>query len=136
MFGQIDYVIIGVSNMDRSITFYKDVLGIPLKFKSEGWTEFQTGATTLALHPSKSRIARAAAKHGEIVAGTSTIGFTVADVDKAYHELRGKKVTFVMEPTLREEEGQRLAVFLDPDGFEISLSEAVKRQAWAETHAT
>jgi catechol 2,3-dioxygenase-like lactoylglutathione lyase family enzyme len=39
-----------VSNMDRSVEFYRDKLGIPLKFQSPEWTEFATGATTLALH--------------------------------------------------------------------------------------
>jgi hypothetical protein len=41
-------------------------------------------------------------------------------------------VRFVMPPTLREEEGIRLAVFLDPDGLGISLAEPVAK---AEPHA-
>jgi lactoylglutathione lyase len=50
MFKQIDYTMVIVSDMARSIEFYRDKLGIPLKFESPDWTEFQTGATTLALH--------------------------------------------------------------------------------------
>ncbi|TMI56442.1 VOC family protein [Candidatus Bathyarchaeota archaeon] len=41
MFKQIDYVMIGVSNMDQSVGFYKDALGMPLKYKTNEWTEFQ-----------------------------------------------------------------------------------------------
>ena len=50
MFKQIDYTMVIVSDMARSIEFYRDKLGIPLKFESPDWTEFLTGTTTLALH--------------------------------------------------------------------------------------
>lgn len=50
MFNQIDYTMIVVSDMQRSVEFYRDKLGIPLKFQSPDWTEFATGTTTLALH--------------------------------------------------------------------------------------
>jgi lactoylglutathione lyase len=50
MFKQIDYTMIIVSDMERSVEFYRDKLGIPLKFQSPDWTEFATGTTTLALH--------------------------------------------------------------------------------------
>lgn len=50
MLKQIDYTMVIVSDMNRSVEFYRDKLGIPLKFESPDWTEFQTGATTLALH--------------------------------------------------------------------------------------
>ena len=114
MFKQIDYVMIGVSNMEQSVEFYKNILGMPLKYKTNEWTEFQTRATTLALQLSKLRVP---------VAGASTIGFTVTDLDKTYYELKSKNVRFVMEPKLREEEEIKLAVCLDPDDLEISISE-------------
>ena len=64
MFKQIDYVMIGVSDMEQSVGFYKDTLGIPLKYKTNEWTEFQTGATTLALHLSKPRTAATPPQEG------------------------------------------------------------------------
>jgi catechol 2,3-dioxygenase-like lactoylglutathione lyase family enzyme len=134
MFKQIDYVMIGVSDMDRSVGFFKDTLGMPLKYKTNEWTEFQTGATTLALHLSNPRIISATPQR-EMVAGTSTIGFIVSDLDKTYQELKAKNVRFVMEPKTREQEGIKLAVCLDPDGLEISISETVKQSMRAETHA-
>ena len=43
----VNYQIVYVSDMQRSLSFYRDVLGIPLKFESPGWTEFATeGATS------------------------------------------------------------------------------------------
>jgi lactoylglutathione lyase len=134
MLKQIDYVMIGVSNMNESIAFYKDVLGMPLKFESNEWTEFQTGPTTLALHLTKAKIAPATGQR-ELVAGTSQIGFNVSDFDKTFRELKAKNVKFVMEPRIREGEGIKLAVCLDPDGLEISLAETLKQTMQAETHA-
>jgi lactoylglutathione lyase len=135
MFKQIDYVMIGVSNMEQSVRFYKDTLGMPLKYKTNEWTEFQTGATTLALHLSKPRVSSTPAQR-EMIAGTSTIGFNVTDLDKTYRELKSKNVRFVMEPKMREEEGIKLAVCLDPDGLEISISETVKQPIRADAPAS
>lgn len=126
MFKQIDYLIIGVSNMDKSVSFYKDALGLSLKFNSPEWTEFVTGPTTLALHPARPRIAPTTPTT-EIVAGTSSLGFNVTDLDKTVLELKARNIRFVMEPKVREGEGIRLAVFLDPDGLEISIAEPLKQ---------
>ena len=36
--------------MKRGVAFYKDVLGVPMKFDSPEWTEFDMHGVTLALH--------------------------------------------------------------------------------------
>lgn len=126
MFKQLDYTMVVVSDMQRSVAFYRDKLGIPLKFESPDWTEFATGSTTLALHgggvagpppqgdPSK-------------IAGACSIGFNVDDVDKTYQELQAKGVRFVMAPTQREGEGIKLAVAIDPDGLPVSFAQMIAK---------
>jgi lactoylglutathione lyase len=142
MFKKVDYVMVAVSDMHRSIEFYRDRLGLPLKMESPGWSEFQTGPTTLALHGgSKPREASTGVGtaggatgdggHGELYAGTCTMGFSVDDVQKTFEELQSAGVSFVMPPTLRAEEGIKLAVCLDPDGLAISFAEPVHRAASA-----
>ena len=121
--------------MDQSVDFYKDILGMPLKYKTNEWTEFQTGATTLALHLSKPRIASITAQGG-LAPGTLAIGFNVTDLERTYQELKSKNVRFVMEPKMRAEEGIKLAVFLDPDGLEISIAETVNQPIRAEAPAS
>jgi len=123
MFKQIDYTMIIVSDMQRSVEFYRDKLGIPLKFQSPDWTEFATGATTLALHGGG--IAREYQDTGDQskTAGACSIGFNVDDVDKSYEELKAKGMMFVMPPAQREGEGIKLAVGLDPDGLPISFAQ-------------
>ena len=126
MFKQIDYAMVIVSDMARSIEFYKDKLGIPLKFESPDWTEFQTGTTTLALHGGGIR-QEPRSESSDKDAGTCSIGFNVDDVDKTYEELKSKGVNFVMPPTQRENEGIRLAVCVDPDGLPISFAQYVPK---------
>ncbi len=62
---KLAYVIEFVSDMNRAVKFYRDVLGFQLKFESPGWSEFVTGETTLALHPASQKNA----------AGTIELGF-------------------------------------------------------------
>ena len=50
MFNEVQYIMVTVSDMNRSVEFYRDKLGLRLKFESPGWTEFLTGTSTLALH--------------------------------------------------------------------------------------
>ncbi len=46
----LSHTIIFVTDMARSVAFYRDVLGLPVRFESPKWTEFETPGTTLALH--------------------------------------------------------------------------------------
>ena len=48
---KLGYAIHFVADMDRAVSFYRDTLGLTLKFASPGWSEFATGDTSLALHP-------------------------------------------------------------------------------------
>ena len=45
---RVDYAIVFVSDMGRSVVFYRDVLGLRLKFETSHWTEFATEGATLA----------------------------------------------------------------------------------------
>ena len=129
MFKQIDYTMVVVSDMDKSVEFYRDKLGIPLKFQSPEWTEFQTGTTTLALHGGG--IARTGPPAGDPSkqAGACSIGFNVENVDETYAQLQAKGIRFVMPPTQREGEGIKLAVAVDPDGLPVSFAQLIGQSA-------
>lgn len=122
MFQNVDYIMIIVSDMTRSVEFYRDKLGLQLKLESPEWTEFLTGSTTLALHGGGEGGERL---RGKKRAGKCTIGFNVENLDQTYKELKSRGVTFIMEPQAREGEPIRLAVAVDPDGFEITFAESV-----------
>ena len=113
-----------VSDMDRSVRFYRDTVGLKLRFQSPDWTEFDIDSSTLALH---SGGVPAPPPDKERYAGRASIGFNVENVDKVFEELKSKGVRVVMPPTQRPGEGIRIAVMLDPDGLPVSFSQTVSQ---------
>ena len=107
---KLNYVIKYVADMDKAVAFFRDRLGLELRFQSPGWTEFATGETTLALHASSD-------SHP---AGTSSIGFNADDLDAFFREAKNAGVEFTSEPT--ETFGRRIARFKDSEGSECGVS--------------
>ncbi len=115
-----------VSDMNRSIRFYKELLGLKLRSESPDWTEFESGDATIALHSGGVKKDATAAGNSLKVssfAGTCSLGFVIDDLDRTFREFNSKGVTFLMPPTERKDEGIKLAICLDPDGLPISLSQ-------------
>jgi lactoylglutathione lyase len=108
---KLAYVIEFVADMNRAVKFYRDVIGLPLKFESPGWTEFSTGETTLALHPATERNA----------AGKLELGFSVSDLAKFHEEMTRRGVKFPMAPK-KQDFGGMLAQFVDSEGAHVSVS--------------
>lgn len=122
---RIDYAIVFVSDMTRSIAFYRDALGLPLKFESPSWTEFATDGTTLALH--QAEVPSLGVMKRPLPAGSCHPGFQVDDIDAFHQRLLAKGVLCLAPPKI-EEFGGKLALYSDPDGLPISISEPPKRQ--------
>ena len=110
MKNQIHYAIVFVSDMKRAVEFYRDVLGLPLRFESPGWTEFSTDSTTLALHPA-----------GDHPAGSCRLGFHVDDLDAFHKDMEAKGVRCLRPPS--QQFGVRLAEYVDPDGLPFSVAQ-------------
>jgi predicted enzyme related to lactoylglutathione lyase len=108
---KMTYVIKFVDDMNRAVKFYRDVVGLPLKFESPGWSEFMTGETTLALHPANKMN----------IPGAVELGFTVGDIEKFHQEMSAKGVPFTMPPT-KQDFGNTLAQFVDSEGGRCSVS--------------
>ncbi|MBA2395918.1 MAG: VOC family protein [Ktedonobacteraceae bacterium] len=119
-FQKPDYFIVYVSDMDRSLAFYRDILGLPLKFTSPGWTEFSTGTTTIALHTTPA--SKPADQPGRTPAGVAQLGFMVDDLQSAYETLKAQDIAFVLPPQ-KQSSGVILAVLRDPDGLGITLQQ-------------
>jgi lactoylglutathione lyase len=100
-----------VDDMSRAVKFYRDTLGLPLKFESPGWSEFATGDVTLALHPASEKNA----------AGTVELGFSVDDMAKFHEAMSAKGVQFPMPPTKQEWRGT-LARLIDSEGAHCTVS--------------
>jgi lactoylglutathione lyase len=120
---EFGHAIVFVSDMKRSIEFYRDVLGLPLRFESPEWTEFDTPGTTLALHHADTPAAPAD-QTDENSAGLCNPSFTVDDID-AYHERLTSKGIPCVRPPKEEEYGRKLAMYVDPDGLPFTLCQPI-----------
>jgi lactoylglutathione lyase len=107
---KLKYIIEFVADMDRAVKFYRDLVGLELKFESPEWSEFATGETSLALHLANERNR----------AGTYDVGFTVKDLQQFYEQMQTKGVRFPMPPT-KQDFGGTLAQFLDSEGAHPSV---------------
>ena len=117
---KLDYVIVYVSDMQRSTNFYRDVLGLPLKFSSPGWTEFNTGETTIALHRTSGQ--PSSSQPGLPPAGQAQLAFIVDDLQGIYETLKAQDVHFLLPPQ-QQTSGITLAILNDPDGLGITLQQ-------------
>ena len=118
---RVSWPIVFVSDMARSVSFYRDVLGLPLKFESPEWTEFATdGATVLALHKSDGPNPDKDDPQLE-PAGRCRPGLQVPNLDEFHKRMIEKNVPCAQEPT--ELFGARIAQYVDPDGLVWGVGE-------------
>jgi len=128
---RVSYAIVFVSDMKRSVGFYRDVVGLPLKFDSPEWSEFATDGATFALHRASSGPAEAGPSQGngessrgngdDHTAGSCRPGLSVPDLDAFHARMLKHNVVCIQQP--KDLFGSKIAQYLDPDGLEISVSE-------------
>jgi predicted enzyme related to lactoylglutathione lyase len=106
----INVVYLYVSDMERSLAFYRDLLGIPLEGDGD-WQEARLGETRFALHLAHEGV-------GELSAGTIHLNLEVADVDNAAERLRAAGIE--VQETMRDEWGAAVEI-VDPDGYRLYL---------------
>ncbi|MFN2433810.1 MAG: VOC family protein [Nitrososphaeraceae archaeon] len=112
-FKRLGAVILLVSDMDKSMKFYRDVLELPVKNTSAEWVEFFSSGTVLALHPSKNKTRT---KNSGVL-----VGFMVSNLESVAQKLKDKNVEFFKKP--KEESFGKHAIIVDPDGHLISIAE-------------
>jgi catechol 2,3-dioxygenase-like lactoylglutathione lyase family enzyme len=108
---------INVSDLDKAIEWYGDVLGLDLVYKLDqyGWCEMATATKHVTIGLGQTE---------EQKAGGVTPTFGVMDIDAARKHLESKDVRF--DGDTYEIEGMvRLAMFYDPDGNSFMLAESL-----------
>ncbi len=133
---------ITVSDLERSVHFYRDILGFEFAFQWNPQAEYlrtMTGYPGLDLHAAILRMPgsdfflellefRNVDKHAVDTAngnpGIAHMAFYTDDCDALYTELKAKGVDSVSEPvtpTMGPNEGGRAVYMLDPDGVRIEF---------------
>lgn len=116
---RISIITLGVSDLQRSIRFYRDGLGLPMQPNGEAIAFFQTRGTVLALYP-REALAEDATVPPE---GQGFPGVTLAHnvrspeaVDAALAEAVEAGARLV-KPAQEADWGGYSGYFADPDGF-------------------
>ena len=124
---RVGYVIVFVEDLERSLAFYRDVIGLPFRLQGDGYVEFATEGSRFGLydrdrlHELTGQDSTAPARPGgEVV-------FLVADVDAEAERLRAAGATILAGPVDRVW-GHRTLHVEDPDGFVVELAEEIPRQ--------
>ena len=114
---RIGNVILAVKDLDTSIKFYNDILGMPIKNERRNWVDLGSTGAILSLHPESIT----APHSGTSIDNGVLIGLTVGDLNSAIEELREKGVKIYRE--IQERDAGKNAIVLDPDDYMISLFE-------------
>jgi len=122
---KISYAIVFVRDMQRSVAFYRDDLGLRLRFESSHWSELEAGGVTLAIHLAEGP--GAPVESGSEQPGTCRPGFAVLDLDEFHRRITERGVMCLQEP--RDVFGSRVALYRDPDGLAFSVGEERDQQA-------
>jgi lactoylglutathione lyase len=123
----IDYVILYVDDLEGSVTFYRDVVGLDHRFTDHGYAEFDTGPTRFGLY--------AHARLPELIGRTASgavhpqgeVLFLVDDVDAEAVRLRDAGVEVLTGPVDRPW-GHRTLHLLDPEGHVVELAQEIPRE--------
>jgi predicted enzyme related to lactoylglutathione lyase len=110
---------IHVQDLDASISFYRDVLSLPLLGRGDDWAHFDSGSGTLLELFTGGRSSPGPKKPDQ---QSIVLGLRVDDLDEAVTELRERGVHFVPGES-GEFAGTRWAHFSDIEGNRLEVKE-------------
>ena len=108
---------VGVSDLEKAIEWYNDVLGLELVYKLDqhGWCEMATATKHVTIGLGQTE---------ELKPGSTTPTFGVMDIDAARKHLESKDVRFDGE-TYEIDGMVKLCMFYDPDGNSYMLAQSL-----------
>ena len=121
------YVILYVNDFEKTMDFYKGILGLPIKMQQDTYVEFDTGVITLSINTRKDvkELTGLKVPEGSTSTQTFEVGFVVEDVVATIETLRQRGVTIIKEPVTKPW-GQTVAYVADPDGHYIEICTSVE----------
>jgi len=112
---KLGYLVVVVSDMPRSVGFYRDALGLAVKYESPTWTEFATGETSLVL------LAQDAVPSSWPAEGRAAVGgchfCILEDFLELYESEIGWKGIKPVQESKMLDVGNRLSISSGPDGL-------------------
>ena len=150
MVKRVDHFALTVGDLERSLRFYRDLLGLEVRVrrvwdeeyvrKMVGFSDASMDIALLALPGSEDqqlelieyRQPRAKAPRNPInTAGSAHLCFMVDDIQEVYERLRRAGIEFVSAPVavpVGPNKGRRTAYLLDPDGIVVQLMQPAEEK--------
>jgi lactoylglutathione lyase len=111
------------ANLERSITFYRDVIELRVRIEGDGYVEFEMDNTKFSLFERSKLPELIGRQAGEAPCGE--LGFTIDDVDAEAERLKGLGVEILTGPVDRAW-GERTLHIADPDGNIIEFAQKLR----------
>ena len=142
----IEHSCFTVSDLERSVAFYRDVLGLELVFTERSEASGDDRSQTLGVAKSRLKLAifRVGDAQLELIEyitpkgrpydrqncdiGTAHVAFKVDDIEAAYQALLARQVRFTGPPATIPAgpmQGWRWTYFFDPDGISLELIQPI-----------
>jgi len=119
MLNKIEGITLLVSDIKRSMEFYRDILNLRVNKESEDKIEFsKKGSTNTKLIIELDKTGSTQNNKSSVI-----ITFSVLDLNTIYDNLTQRKVDF--HKKLSEDETGKNTIIRDPDGYLISLTEPI-----------
>lgn len=118
MIGKLGLIMVVVKDMDRSVAFYRDVLGLKLQFQTPEWSQFDAGNIHVGLHAESDQLKVHPTESAQF-------GFYVDDIQKTVSGLKNRGVHILRPP--KQEDFGTLSIFTDPDGYHIEICQLAAR---------
>ena len=83
---RVGNVILAVKDLELSVKFYHETLGLPIKRQRDNWIDLGQSGALLSLHPASSSVPHTGTSYDNGV----MIGFVVGDVTSVITELKTK----------------------------------------------
>lgn len=120
---RLDYVIHYVESLNRSVAFYRDVIGLRVRIEGDGYVEFDMENTKFSLFERSKLPGLIGREGGNPPCGE--IGFLIEDVDAEAERLRRLGVEILSGPVDRPWHERTLHI-ADPDGNIIEFAQKLR----------
>lgn len=117
---RVDYVIFYVASLERSVAFYRDVIGFDVRIEGDGYVEFAAENTKFALFE-RSKLPELIGRDGGATP-CGEIGFIVDDVDAEAERLKQAGAEILTGPVDRPWRERTLHI-ADPDGNVVEFAQ-------------
>lgn len=114
----ISAAVLFVQDLNKCMTFYRDVLGVPMTFNDDVSFAFKMGEqdfVLLKISAAVEMITEEAVAPNQAGGHRVLLCAGVEDVDAVYKSLTAKGLTFI-KPPVSQAWGRRTAYFADPEG--------------------